>query len=320
MNKKFTRPRVFASRCLGFAACRWDGDIVPDSFIENLKPYVSFISECPEAAIGLGIPRDPIRVVLDGKSLRLKQFNTRRGLTLKIGRFSKAFLSSLQEIDGFVLKSRSPSCGLKDVKVYRSIDCRRPSGKTDGFFAKEVNKRFGHLPVETESRLKNARIRERFLTKVFLFARFRKIRTRPCMKSLTSFHEANELLLMSYNQKELKKMGRIVSSHKKKNTESVIEDYKEHLYKAVAGFPRRESNIRVMMYVLDDFPGKLPSGERAFLLRKIRAYENEEVPLSAPLRLLRSYMVRCGSGRPARQTFFYPYPPDIDQPMRSGKP
>jgi len=316
---KLTKPKIFSSRCLGFAACRWNGETIPDRFIESLKPHVSFITECPEATIGLGVPRDPIRIVLEKDKYSLQQLNTGKDVTEEMEKFSKNFVSSIEEVDGFILKDRSPSCGLKDVKVYRSLEPGSSVGKTSGFFAKEVLDKFGHLAVETEMRLTNFNLRENFLTKIFLFAKFRALKAEPDMKGLVRFHAENKLLLMAYNQEELKVMGQIVANHQKKEVDVVFMDYREHLYKALAIPPKYTSNINVMMHALGYFSKKLSSEEKKFFLNTLEEYRREQAPLSVPLSLLRSYIVRFKEDYLMQQTFFEPYPAEFLAVRDSGK-
>jgi len=315
----FIKPKVFSSKCLGFAACRWNGETIPDKFIESLKPHVTFITECPEVKIGLGVPRDPIRIVSEKDKYRLQQLNTGKDVTSEMEKFSKDFVASLEEVDGFILKDRSPSCGLKDVKVYRSLEPGSSVGKTNGFFAKEVLEKWGHLAVETEMRLTNFNLRENFLAKIFTFAKFRKIRSKPSMKDLVQFHAENKFLIMAYDQKELKAMGQVVANHEKKELDAVFGDYQGHLYKAFKGLPKYTSIINVMTHALGYFSKKLSSEEKRFFLNTLEEYRREQVPLSVPLSLLRSYMVRFNEEYLEEQTFFVPYPSEFLTIRDSGK-
>ena len=110
-----TKPTVVVSRCLGFAKCRYNGDIIRDKFVDKLKDYVNFITPCPEVEIGLGIPRKPIRLVMEDDKLDLYQPSTGKICTKEMEEYSLNFLDSLGEVHGFILKGRSPSCGTKDV-------------------------------------------------------------------------------------------------------------------------------------------------------------------------------------------------------------
>ena len=85
------RPRVVASRCLGFAACRYNGDILAERFLDRLSEFVEFIPVCPEVEIGLGVPREPVRLVTQGKVRHLVQPATGRDLTARMRRFSATF-------------------------------------------------------------------------------------------------------------------------------------------------------------------------------------------------------------------------------------
>jgi len=316
---EFPKPRIFSSKCLGFASCRWNGVSIPDDFVESLKPYVTFITTCPEMEIGLGVPRDPIRIVLYGKDLKLMQLNTGKDVTSAMRDFTAAFLGPIGEVDGFILKDRSPSCGIKDVKVYKGMDPGGVIKKSSGFFGAEVLGRFSHLPIETEGRLTNYVLRENFIRKIFTFASFRKIKKEAGIKALVGFHAENKLLLMSYSQKELGLLGRIVANHEKKMPVTVFEEYESHLYKAFAGLSKYTSNINVMTHAFGYFSEKLTANEKKFFLNTIEEYRREQLPLSVPINLLKSYIVRFQEEYLMKQTFFEPYPPGLVRVLDSGK-
>jgi len=159
---------ICISKCLGFAACRYNGTIVRDEFLRMLKKRVKFVTRCPEVEIGLGVPRDPVRIVTGRGGRRLVQPATGLDLTKKMEKKCREILGALPRVDGFILKSRSPSCGLRDAKIYSTPTSAVPVGKGAGFFGSAVLKMFPSLPVEDERRLKNSRRRERFLTRLFV--------------------------------------------------------------------------------------------------------------------------------------------------------
>jgi uncharacterized protein YbbK (DUF523 family) len=152
--------------------------MVPFDFVNQLKPFVRFIPVCPEVEIGLGTPRDPVRVVIAGVRERLIQPATGRGLTLKMRRFSKEFLNGLV-VDGFILKSRSPSCALKDAKRYAGALDKTPAGKRPGIFAEAVLANFPKIAIEDERGLMRPAARARFLTRIFALAASRKPKESP---------------------------------------------------------------------------------------------------------------------------------------------
>jgi uncharacterized protein YbbK (DUF523 family) len=122
------RPRVVVSRCLGFEACRWDAEIIESDAVDELRGRVEFITVCPEQGIGLGVPRKPINLVLVDGLVRVVQSETGRDLTDKLKEFSEDFLEGLGTIEGFILKSRSPSCGWRTTKIHDGSEVNIGSG------------------------------------------------------------------------------------------------------------------------------------------------------------------------------------------------
>jgi uncharacterized protein YbbK (DUF523 family) len=191
-NMKFAKPIVIVSSCLEFDKVRYNGQVMPCSIVKELEPFATFIKVCPEYEIGLGVPRDPIRVVKKDGDYRLIQHNTNRDVTDEMNLFSDTFVNGIDQVDGFIFKSKSPTMGLKDIKVYSGMKGSPVVEKCGGFFAGKVTSNYKGYPIEDENRLRNNKIRDNFLTKLFLFARFRE------SKSLHKFHEENKLLLEFY--------------------------------------------------------------------------------------------------------------------------
>jgi len=173
--REFSRPNVVVSKCLGFAACRWNAEIIQVDVVNKLKPFVNFITVCPEIEIGLGVPRDPIQIISINEEEKLIQPASKNDLTEKMIKFTDLFLSSLDDIDGFILKCRSPSCGLHDVKIYPSLEKADPiSSNNSGFFGRRVLETFSSLAIEDDCQLNDIKIRQRFLKKLFTRACFRE--------------------------------------------------------------------------------------------------------------------------------------------------
>lgn len=114
----FARPRAVVSRCLGFDSCGWNGAVVPDEFVGSLRGFVDLSILSPELEIGLGVPRNPVRIVTSGDSLKLVQQGAESDVPDEMLRYAERMLSGLGAVDGFILKSRSSSCRPKDTRVY----------------------------------------------------------------------------------------------------------------------------------------------------------------------------------------------------------
>jgi uncharacterized protein YbbK (DUF523 family) len=148
----FPKPVVVVSRCITFEPVRWDGRIIASEFVEKLKPYVRFVPVCPEVEIGLGVPRSPISIVLVNGERRLLQPSTGLDFTEKMNSFAESFLNSMGEVDGFILKSGSPSSGFKNVKIYPKMEKSASIAKGPGFFGKAVLEKFSYSAIEDERR------------------------------------------------------------------------------------------------------------------------------------------------------------------------
>jgi uncharacterized protein YbgA (DUF1722 family) len=233
--------------------------------------------------------------------------------------FSVRFLCTLTEADGFILKSRSPSCGLSDAKEFPGAEGEIASGKGAGFFAGAVLERFPCLAVEDEGRLRNFRIREHFLTKLYTLARFRGVKNWGTADALVNFHSENKLLIMSYSRKELRTLGRITANAEGKPAGETIAAYGERLGHALASPRKRPSSINVLMHALGYFPDRLTARERAYFLDLLTAYREERIPLSAVLTVLESRVIEYGQEYLGRQTFFEPYPRALTELSDSGK-
>jgi uncharacterized protein YbbK (DUF523 family) len=162
------RPVVVISRCIDFDSCRYNGQVIHASLREQLEPFVELRPICPELEIGLGVPRDPVVLERQLDGVHMVQPSTGRDLTRAMNDFSERFLDSLDDVDGFILKSRSPSCAIREPGPGLSI------GLSIGLFAAHVLERFPEAAIEDEVALQDAERREQFLERVFVLAAARQ--------------------------------------------------------------------------------------------------------------------------------------------------
>ena len=309
--REFPKPIVIASKCITFEPVRWNGQIIASEFVEKLKPYVNFIPVCPEVGIGLGIPRDPIRIVLVNGERRLLQPATGLDFTDRMKNFSESFLNSLDAVDGFILKSGSPSSGFKNVKVYPSIEKVASIGKSPGFFGEAVLQKFPNLAIEDERRLLNPRIKEHFLTKLFTLASFREVKKSMKVRDLVKFQSDNKYLFTAYNQKELRILGKLAANQENMAFGETVKNYETHLYYALARTPSVGANINVMLKIMGYFSHQLSKDEKSFFLSSIDKYKAGRLPLSACLNVLKAWIVRFKQEYLSSQTVLEPYPEQL---------
>jgi len=316
---KWAKPVIVLSRCLEYEPVRYNAQVIPYDFVRQLEPWVTFVPVCPELEIGLGVPRDPVRIVAIGGEARLVQPTTDRDLTREMNDFSVSFLSSLHDVDGFLLKNRSPSCGISDVKIYQGLSESASSSRGAGVFAGHVLERFPGLAIEDEGRLRNYRIREHFLTRLFSLASLRRVKAAGSMKDIVRFHSEYKFILMGYSQKELRLLGRIVANPDKRPFAEIFDDYVAHFQAALAKPPRYTSMINVFQHAAGYFSKLLKRGEKELLQSSIERYRAKQIPAAAVTAILRAWIARFEEDYLGSQAFFDPYPPALMSVTDSGK-
>src|SRR5947208_30093 len=165
--------RLGISACLLGQAVRYDGGHKRDPFLaETLGRFVEWVPVCPEVELGLGVPREPIRLEGDAAAPRLVAASSRRDLTRAMTRLARARAAELARLDlvGYVFKKDSPSCGMERVRVHGG---GRPLRRGTGLFARALMERLPLLPVEEEGRLRDAALRASFIERVFAYARWK---------------------------------------------------------------------------------------------------------------------------------------------------
>src|SRR4051812_20090170 len=162
------RVRLGVSACLLGERVRYDGGHKRDAFLTDvLGPHVEWVPVCPEVEVGLGVPRPTLRLEGAPTAPRLVQEAGGGDLTSRMRDYATRRVSELVrlELDGYVLKRGSPSCGLFGVLVHHEADA--PSDDGRGLFAAALVERLPMLPVEEEGRLGDPALRERFMERVF---------------------------------------------------------------------------------------------------------------------------------------------------------
>ncbi len=149
------KPRVGVSACLLGEAVRYDGGHKRNSLlVDEIGPQVEWVPVCPEVEVGMPVPREP--VVLTGAG-RMVGATTGTDHTDAMLRFAEARIAALAPLDGYVLKSRSPSCGLEGV-------AGSPTGS--GLFAAALRRLCPDLPLAEEPWLEDEERRRAFLEAV----------------------------------------------------------------------------------------------------------------------------------------------------------
>ena len=308
MSRAFAKPVVVVSKCLEFEACRYNGERISASFIERLVPHVRFRPVCPEVEIGLGTPRDPIRIYLRGERKALYQPNTQTHLTRKMNAFSRRYLENLEEVDGFILKAKSPSCAIDDAKIFPSAASGEHASQGPGLFGGAALEAFGSRAFADETGLNEPSARAGFLTRIFALAAFREARESGRIDSLTRYHAENKLLFMAFDQETMREMGRIAANHEKRAFGEVAPAYESALLRLLARTPGQASWVNALTHAVGHLSEKISKRDKASFLDALQEYREGKIPLDGPLDMLREWTSRLGSEYLEKQTIFEPYP------------
>lgn len=170
--------RVGISSCLLGNNVRHDGGHKLDrSLRDTLGAFVAWVPVCPEVEYGLPVPRETLRLVGDPADPRL--VTTRSGVdhTAGMKAWAEQRLDALarESLCGFVFKSRSPSSGMRRIKVYPQGG-GVPADTGVGIFARAFMARFPLLPVEDDVRLNDPALREMFIVRLIAAAHRQRLR------------------------------------------------------------------------------------------------------------------------------------------------
>lgn len=225
----YPKPRLLVSQCLEFDACRYDGDIIHNATIRRLKNNADFIPVCPEVGIGLGIPRAPVRLVEQDTVIHMVQPETGKDYTDRMYTFSCEVLSELNDLDGIILKSRSPSCGVSDTKIFAKSDDSIEVYCSSGLFAREILNRFPDLPVTDEEHLNWKKDRHHFLTTVFTLAAFRTAQQSGDFEALQKFHAKYCAIYKAHDPQQISALKTILMNSEQKSERALFMLYRQQL-------------------------------------------------------------------------------------------
>jgi len=163
--------RIGVSRCLLGENVRYDGATKRSNAVLALfDGRFEAVPVCPEVEAGLSVPRPPVRLVrVDGRVRALGVEDSALDVTDALEAQARARLAELPPLAGFILKSRSPSCGLKDTPVL-DAGADGETRMASGIFATRLRERFPRLPLADEEVIADPRRREEFVRSVETYA------------------------------------------------------------------------------------------------------------------------------------------------------
>lgn len=301
---------VGISSCLLGEKVRFDGGHKNNVYIRDvLGKYFDFRPFCPEVSIGLGIPREAVRLVVAEDGLRCVGTRT-PGLdvTNALSRCAEAQTGWQKQLCGYILKKDSPSCGMERVKLYRN---GVPERNATGIYAGVLMQHFPHLPVEEEGRLQDAVLCENFVQRVFVYARFRQLLSEDIgWHALTRFHARHKYLLYSHNQNLARSLGGALS-HQEESVSEFAQLYLAELMRILRIPATRKNHVNVLQHIQGYLKKRLDGEYRRQLGHAIEQYRLGLIPLIVPLTLLRHHFQKHPDNYIADSYYLQPYPDEL---------
>jgi uncharacterized protein YbgA (DUF1722 family)/uncharacterized protein YbbK (DUF523 family) len=304
--------RLGVSACLLGNEVRYDGGHKRHPFLTDLLgPFVEWVPVCPEVEAGFGTPREPMHLVRAAGDVRLVTVRTRNDVTSQLQKAVAARLRQLAtlDLDGYVLKKDSPSCGLFRVKVYGGPGAPTRAGR--GLFAAGLADAQPLLPLEEEGRLNDPVLRETFIERVFAFRRVRELRAAPVRAGdLMRFHSRHKLQLLAHAPAAYARLGRLVASAKGRVARALLDDYATGFMEALAVPATRGRHVNVLQHMAGYFDAA-DAGSRRELAATIADYGRGLVPLVVPLTLVAHHARRHEVQYLLDQVYLQPHPKEL---------
>lgn len=305
--------RVGVSQCLLGEEVRHDGGHKRNPFVVDvLGRHFEYVPVCPEEEVGLGTPREAMRLTGDPAAPQLVTIRSKKDLTAEMEQYSERRVGELQKerLDGYILKAKSPSCGMERVKVYHEPGKSPRMGR--GMFARELMEQMPNLPVEEEGRLHDPVLRENFIVQVFSHHRFREVTKKPFRLSrLMDFHARHKLLLMSRSEQHMRQLGRLVAGAKGRDPDTLLQEYADRFFEGMRrkATPRKHTNV--LQHIAGYLKDRIDDWDRRELADLIERYRLGQLPLVVPVTVLRHHIDKLDVPYVKDQVYLRPHPEEL---------
>lgn len=311
---RLERPRIGISSCLLGQRVRYDGGHKKDEFLtQTFGRFVEWVAVCPEVEVGMGTPRESIRLVGSAAHPRLVGDRSGRDWTEPMQAYAKRRVGELStmKLAGYVLKKDSPSCGMERVRVYPGKG-QAPNRNGRGLFAQVLLDDSPLLPIEEEGRLNDPKLRDNFIERIFAYQRWnRLLEDRPSVGKLVAFHTAHKFVLLAHSDPHLRRLGRLVAGAKDRPLLEALEEYGRLFMEALRVPATVRTHTNVLKHLTGYFSEQLSPDERAELLEVIADYHRGLVPLIVPITLIRHYVKKHRIAYIQDQVYLQPHPKEL---------
>jgi uncharacterized protein YbgA (DUF1722 family)/uncharacterized protein YbbK (DUF523 family) len=304
--------RVGISRCLLGDSVRYDGGHKRDGFLADLlSQYVEWVPVCPEVELGLGTPREAMRLSGRSDAPHLITIKTCVDHTSAMQRFAKRRVRELKSLDlsGYIFKKDSPSCGVERVRVYHSQGAPARNGR--GLFAQAFIDALPLIPVEEEGRLQDPALRENFIERIFAYGRWRNLERHLSRQAVVEFHSRHKYLLLAHSRPHYQTLGRLVAEAGHYAPSELARRYGVEFMNALEVKATVRKHVNVLQHMIGYFKDRLTKAQSSGLQEVVADYHRGLTPLIVPLTLVKHYAAVFEVPYVQNQVYLAPHPKEL---------
>jgi uncharacterized protein YbgA (DUF1722 family)/uncharacterized protein YbbK (DUF523 family) len=310
-----TRIPIAVSSCLLGEQVRYDGSHKRSKLICNeLEPFCEFTSICPEAGIGLGVPRDIIRLVKRDKNAEIRAIQI-KDQNIDITNELQNYVNEqhhLTDVCGYIFKSKSPSCGLSSTKIYRDENSKTPIERGSGIFAMQFTKDHPLIPCIDDGPLNDHQLKENFIARIFAYKDWKEnVETDYCARNLIEFHSRYKYTIMAHSLAYYKELGRLVAGVKNQDAKERSENYIVKFMEGLKIISTIKNNANVLYHILGYLREKVDGKIRQEIVDLIEQYRRGMIPLIVPISFYRHYFEKHPDEYILKQNYLNPYPDEL---------
>lgn len=305
-----TKPVIGISECLMGEPVRFNGGHKRSRFCTDvLSEYFEFKPLCPEVAIGMTIPRKPIRLAeIKGDIRVIATDNPALDYTDPLKSLAKDVAPQMSEFSGYIFMQNSPSCGVYSSKVYSEKG--HPIATGPGAFAGELMNLLPLVPVTEDGRLNDNQIRENFISTVYAYHEWQTtVEKAPTAASLINFHHRYKYHLLAHCEVSGNELGKLLSDVSNKNIHDIASQYISLFMKTMRLPVSRKGQTNVLVRLHHFLKRKMNDGEKRELTSLIGHYRNGVVPLIVPMTLVKYFTSKYESA--LSSAILDPYPMEL---------
>jgi uncharacterized protein YbgA (DUF1722 family)/uncharacterized protein YbbK (DUF523 family) len=312
-NRDSSKIIIGTSSCLLGQKVRFDTGHKHDRFITDvLGPFVTLIPVCPEVEIGMGAPRESVKLVGNLNEPRMVGNKSGEDWTDRMLKYARQRVKQedIRNLTGYILKRKSPSCGMERVRVQTASKTSEYKGV--GLFASALLEEYPYLPIEEEGRLNDPALRENFIERIFALSRLQELFASPfSRRKMIEFHTNHKFMLLSHSTVNYRRLGQLVGQIKEVPASRFKKEYRDLFMHTLKFKATVKKNTNVLQHIMGFLKDHLSNSEKRDVNEAISNYHDNLIPLVVPITLLRHFVFKYEIDYIQDQYYLSPHPKEL---------